>query len=155
MGLRRTPASDTATCNIMRTLLWLAALTTLPNAVLSLRFPSEVVTRRHALANIGAVAFAVPIQSAVAETCWGKCEDPARKAERLAIQTGTAGATAVTSNLSGVEGLIDMTIKREEKERGEQLSEVRKEQIRSKILALTPTEDSQRKSKVKARFRTE
>jgi hypothetical protein len=136
------------------TLLWLAAAATVPN-VASLRLPSEVVTRRHALANIGAVALAIPVQAAVAETCWGKCEDEARKAERLAIQTGTNAATAVTTNLSGVEGLIDMTIKREEKERGEPLSDVRKDQIRAKITAMAPKEETLSKKKVKARFRTD
>ena len=53
------------------------------------------------------------------------------------------------------EGLIDMTIKREEKEKGAPLSDVRKDQIRAKITAMAPQEETLSKKKVKARFRTD
>ena len=138
-------------------LLCLVAAALAPTS--ALRLPYEAVTRRSALNFGGSAALlaVLPAQSALAETCLGKCagEEERRKAERIAIQTGAAKPGAPTTQLSGVEGLIDMTIKREEAERGEPLSEVRKEQIRAKIQALTPSEDSQRKGKVKARFRTE
>ena len=150
-------SSERVTAYEMRqALLCVVAAVLTPTA--ALRLPYEAVTRRSALSFGGAALVAVlPAQAALAETCLGKCsgEEERRKAERIAIQTGAAKPGAPTTQLSGVEGLIDMTIKREEAERGEPLSELRKEQIRAKIVALSPSEDSQRKGKVKARFRTE
>ena len=65
-----------------------------------------------------------------------------RKAERLAIQTGSGRAPEEkgVSFSSGVQGLIERTIRTEELASGKPLSEERKAQIAAKVRALAPAE---------------
>ena len=95
----------------------------------------EALTRRTALKNVGAAmaAAALPLQ-ANAEVCLGKCpEDPTKKAERLAIQTGAQEANAQVYS-SGVEGLIQMSIRNAEAANGgTPLTDYEKAQIATKV----------------------
>jgi len=97
----------------------------------------------------------LPIQH-VQAACFGKCEtedDARRKAERIAIQTGSGSYSVEQKGVefsSGVKGLIEKTIRAEELQSGAPLSEERKAQIDAKIRALSPPEgESPRKKRGK------
>ena len=116
----------------------LAALS--PTAALRLSAPG---TRRSAIASLcgGAAVAVLPMQSARAETCLGKCVDPEaerRKAERLAIQTGSANQSN-EKFADGVEGLIQKSIRNAEAaNNGVPLSEEEKATIAAKVRSMSP-----------------
>lgn len=115
----------------------LAAL--LPTSALRLSAPT---TRRSALGTLvgGAAVAALPIQSAPAANCLGKCVDEdaeRRRAERIAIQTGSN----VSSNekfSNGVQGLIEKSIRNAEASNGRPLTDEEKDAIAVKVRALSP-----------------
>ena len=102
----------------------------------------ELMTRRGAVASMfsGMAALAPQTQIANAETCFGKCTDDAerRKAERLAIQTGTSSKSdnSGIKFSDGVQGLIEKSIYNEELALGGPVSAERKAQIAAKVTAL-------------------
>ena len=129
----------------------LIAMACMVAASVGLRLPSpQTVTRRSAMA--AAAVAVLPAQAAFAEFCFKKCDDPdaeRRKAERIAIQTGTytgsatvavAAPTVASSQMSGIEGLIDMSIRNEEAATGAPLSDARKAQIAASVRRLAPDE---------------
>jgi hypothetical protein len=75
----------------------------------------------------------------------GKCVDPdaeRRKAERLAIQTGSDASEKGVTFSNGVQGLIERSIRNEELANGgAPLSEERKAEIAAKVRALAPSDE--------------
>ena len=106
-------------------------------------------TRRLVIANVvgGATALTLPGQDALA-ACFGKCNDPdleRRTAERLAIQTGTSSKSVAKEEpgatfSTGLDGLIERSIRNEELALGQKLSEESKAQIAAKVRRLAPSD---------------
>ena len=121
------------------TMLWLFAASISSGAALNL----PAATRRSVVANLfgGAATLVLPRQHAQA-AFQDEEEMARRKAERLAIQTGSGRAPEEkgVSFSSGVQGLIERTIRTEELASGKPLSEERKAQIAAKVRALAPAE---------------
>ena len=145
--------------NMRSALLCLSALVSAASGLKLSAAPVGDMTRRSAITGFlgGTVALGLPA-AALAETCFGKCVDPdaeRKKAERIALQTGTfAAKDERVEYSSGVDGLIERSIASEEQSKGAPLTEERKAQIAAKVRSLSSNQESSRKGKVKARFRT-
>eukprot|EP00966_Prymnesium_polylepis_P078165 1811812-Prymnesium_polylepis.1 len=105
-------------------------------AVDALRVTPTAAGRRSivAAAAIVPAAFIIPQALAGDQVCFGKCaEDPARAAERRAIQQGSSTKTPPTFAL-----LVEQSIAQKEKTLGMSLSEEEKKQVEDKVRLAFP-----------------